>query len=49
MVLKQIEKSTGKPVVSKLNAKNFGQREIKNNKTRNIKEIIVPFPLCLCV
>jgi len=30
---KQIEKSTGKSAVSKLNAKNLGQRQIKDNKT----------------
>jgi len=35
---KQIEKSTGKSAVSKLNAKNLGQRQIKDNKTRKIKK-----------
>jgi len=35
---KQIEKSTGKSAVSKLNAKNLEQREIKDNKTRKIKK-----------
>jgi len=34
----QIEKSTGKSAVSKLNAKNLGQRQIKENKTRKIKK-----------
>jgi len=35
---KQIEKSTGKSAVSKLNAKNLGQRQINDNKTRKIKK-----------
>jgi hypothetical protein len=32
---KQIEKSTGKPVISKLNAKNFGQRLLKDDDGNN--------------
>ena len=35
---KQIEKSTGKSAISKLNAKNLEQRQIKDNKTRKIKK-----------
>ncbi|MCL2230410.1 MAG: Bro-N domain-containing protein [Treponema sp.] len=34
----QIEKSTGKSAVSKLNAKNLEQRQIKTSKTRKIKK-----------
>jgi len=34
----QIEKSTGKSAVSKLNAKNLGQRQITEKKTRKIKK-----------